>query len=195
MNFRYYNAPSNFEKFDVTTFNSLNDRGYVWVSKTPDRKILIQESYGLRLDTLTEKWFKQNITELFESEIVIRGLSYLIEVTFEKGDYSVGINDGYISEFVRYENKPGPVIRGSIYVNHAQQASEFLKAEAAYASNDIKTLKENLEFFAPNKYLEQLINEFSENLSRREMNSIEKSVEKHLSKLYDYDIENGVVLL
>lgn len=60
-------------------------------------------------------WFKNEIKDLLGDRFVLNSnLEYLIEFIWEKGDWSVGISDGYNCSLV-YDSKGEPVTRSWKY--------------------------------------------------------------------------------
>jgi len=165
----YFNLSDKYKTVDIT-----KEVGYLWAFKDDNGDVCIQEL--INISSETESALKEQVKEIFEEKIVILYLSYLFKVTFEPGDFSVGIWPSYVASMI-VENG-APVTRS---YHEEWESSKYLELLKAYALNSEQTL---LNLGAPRTYVECMVND--PDFSRKEMNEIEISVSRHLDSI-DHD--------
>lgn len=112
------------EKYEFCKLDEKSNNGYAWISlvcdidNTPKPRIeawIYANWEIIAIVNFQILWFKNEIKDLLEDRFIINSpLEYLIEFIWEKGDYSVGISDGYNCSLI-YNSKGEPVTRSWKY--------------------------------------------------------------------------------
>lgn len=116
---KYSEIPKEFLFCKPKTSNDFKVNGYAWIAilnKIPVIRMWISAEADLIYQVQSNSnWFKLEIEDLLGEKFVSDpDLEYLIEFPWEKGDYSVGITDGYSCSLI-YNSKNEPVTRKYIW--------------------------------------------------------------------------------